>query len=230
MQPPEPLALLTPRTVAEMADAAHATQANVVTLAVAWERLIEKPEIKLEIRTPPPGPVRRMREILLDRQTVKSYSPGEILLRLRQVWGEFCALCWIFPHVDPQAPLDFGNLPPQQGVLCPAHVAAKIEDVQFEFWRIRHEQRRRHDPEARKDPRFRQEDEVALMHPVDIYGQTVSFCPDEALFCAACEHAGMLAALRWASDSRWGWEAPGIMDVAVRLDSLGGPGQTSGEP
>lgn len=222
MEVPEPVALLTPRTVVEIAAAAQATQANVVTLAVAWGRLIDKPEIDLEIRTPPPGPVRQMREILLDRRTVKSYAPGEVLLRLRQVWGEFCALCWVFPHVDPQVPIDFGNLPDGQGVLCPAHVIAKLQEVQLQFWRIRHEQRRRHDAGARKDARFQEEHEVALMHPIHVYGQDVSICSDEALFCAACEHAGMLAALRWGSDSRWAWEAPGIMDVAVRVDSLGG--------
>jgi len=106
------LSVLIPRSLDHIAAATHAVQANVATLRVAWERRSAPRDIELDIRTPPPGPVRSMREILLHRDTVKSYEPAEILLRLRQVWGEFCALAWLFPGVDPQNPINFSKLPP----------------------------------------------------------------------------------------------------------------------
>jgi len=203
----------------QVAAAAHAVQANVVTLKVAWCRQSGDPADTHDIKTPPPGPVRRLREILLDRRTVKDYTPEEILLRLRQVWGEFCALCWLFPDVDPQHPINFAQLPPSQTMRCPTHALAKLDEVQKHLWRIRHEQRRRHDREARQDPGFQKEDEIALAHPIRIYGVNILACGDEPLFSAACEYAGMLAALRWACDHRWTWEGPGIMDVTVQARS-----------
>lgn len=211
----EQLSALTPRSLDHIAAAAHVVQANVVALRVAWERRPAPHDIELDIRTPPPGPVRSMREALLDRETVKSYEPAEILLRLRQVWGEFCALAWLFPGVDPQAPINFGDLPPDQAIRCHTHTLTKLDEIQKNIWRIRHEQRRRGDREARRDPAFQKANEVALAFALRIGGVDVLKCSNEALFCAACEHVGMLAALRWASDQRWAWEAPGIMELAL---------------
>ncbi|MCG8409621.1 MAG: hypothetical protein MI923_30815 [Phycisphaerales bacterium] len=220
MQLPQSLAALTPRGPDEIAAAAHATQANVVALRVAWCRLSGQPMEDHEIKTPAPGPVRKMREILVDRHVIKSYEPNEIVIRLRQIWGEFCSLCWSFPFVDPQKPINFNDLPENQSIRCPTEVLTKLDEIQKHLWRIRHEQRRRHDSEARKDPAFHREDEIALGYPLRIYGVEILNCDDASLFTAACEYAGMLAALRWASDHRWTWEAPGIMDVTVRADSL----------
>ena len=194
----------------------------MVTLRVAWERRSAHHDIELDIRTPSPGPVRSMREALLDRETVKSYEPAEILLRLRQVWGEFCALSWLFPGVDPQNPINFSDLPPGQAIHCHTHTLTKLDEIQKNIWRIRHEQRRRGDSEARKDPAFQKAHEFALAFSLRIYGVDVLKCSNEALFCAACEHAGMLAALRWATDRRWGWEAPGIMELAMPAEGHDG--------
>lgn len=161
-----------------------------------------------------------MRKILLDRRVINSYELEEIHLRLRQVWGEFCALCWLFPFVDPQQPISFDDLPPGQTLRCPADLHAKLDEVQKHLWRIRHEQRRRHDRDAVRDPDFRRADEIAMHLAIRVFGQAVHTCRDDVLLCAACEHAGMLAALRWASDDRWAWEAPGIMDVVLSADHL----------
>lgn len=217
------LSALVPRSLDHIAAAAQVVQANVVTLRVAWGRRSVPYDVELDIRTPPPGPVRCMREALLDRETLKSYEPAEILLRLRQVWGEFCALAWLFHGVDPQQPINFGDLPQGQAIRCHTHSLAKLNEIQENIWRIRHEQRRRGDPEARKDPAFQKADEVALAFSLRIYGVDVLKCGNEALFCAACEHAGMLGALRWATDQRWAWEAPGIMELALPGETHDGP-------
>lgn len=220
MELPQRLASLSPRNPREIAAAAMATQANVAALRVAWCRHTGQSAETHEVRTPSPGPVRESRNILIDRHIIKDYSLEEVMLRLRQVWGEFCALCWLFQHVDPQNPVDFTDAINSQTLHCPAHIAHKLDDVQKHLWRIKHEQRRRHDRDARRDPAFQTEDEIALMYDIRIYGESVLTCSDDALLSSACEHAGMLAALRWASDNRWEWEGPGIMDVTVSVDSI----------
>lgn len=222
MEESQRLSALSPRSLDHIAAAAHVVQANVVTLRVAWDRRPGSHDVELDIRTPPPGPVRAMREALLDRDIVKSYGPAEILLRLRQVWGEFCALTWLFPEVDPQNPIDFSDLPPGQAIRCHTHTLIKLDEIQKNVWRIRHEQMRRGDREARKDPAFQKADEAALAFSLPIYGIDVLKCSSETLFCAACEHAGMLAALRWATDQRWAWEAPGIMELALPIEAHDG--------
>lgn len=207
------LTSINPRRPDEVAAAARAVQANVASLRVAWSRLSgERPE-KIEIGTPSPGTVREHREILIDRQVVKSYSLAEVVLRLRQVWGEFAALCWMFGHDDPHHPLDFGSAARERPMRCPRHVQEKLDAVRLELWRLRHEGRVRHDPAARREPGFRAEHDYALSHPVKVYGQDVRLCSDEDLLACACEVAGALAALRWVLDDRLEWEGPGIMEV-----------------
>ncbi len=212
---PHALASLNPRGRDALAAAAQAVQANVVALRVAWCRRAGLDPIEHDIKTPPPGPVREARELLIDRHVIKDYSLDEVTLRLRQVWGEFSVLCWLFHHEDPQHPPPFCKLPRDQPMRCPPHIHAKLVEVQAGLWRIVHEQRARNDKDAKNDPSFRREHEIALSRPVRIGGMDVRMCNDEDLFCFACEYAGMLAAVRWAIDDRWEWEGPGIMEVAL---------------
>lgn len=213
MELPQSLESVSARSIDEIRSAACATQANVVTLRVFVERRDPAQQLT-DIRTPSPGPVRRNRDILLDTQTLKTYSSGELIVRLRQVWGEFCALCWLFPHVDPQTPIDFDPLPDGQDLRCINDARAKLAQVQTDLWRLVHEQRLRHDPDARSDPAFQQDAEVAVTQRLRIYGVNVSKASDEQVFHAACEYAGMIAAFRWALDDRWAWEGPGIMKLS----------------
>ena len=219
MQTPEVLSALCPRGIDEIAAAAQAVQANLAALRVAWCKRTGQDPASHDIQPPPPGPVRKMRDILIDRHIIKDYSPDEITLRLRQVWGEFTALCWLFPHVNPQTPVAFEPLAADQTIRCPMHVYEKLEEVQRGLWRLRHEQRLRHDANAAHDPDFRREHELALVHSLSVFGESISTCGNEELLCCACEYAGMLAALRWATDNRWQWEGPGIMDVALSPNS-----------
>ena len=213
MELPQALSSVEPRSTAEIAAAARAVQANVVTLRVAIERRLGDRIDLSDIRTPPPGPVAAARELLLSAAVLKSYSADELMVRLRQVWGEFCAMCWLFPHVDPQQPVDFACLPPDQTNRCLNDAREKLETVQSDFWRLLHEQRRRHDPDARRDPQFQQDAEIAAGRRLRIYGVDVAAASDVQVLHAACEYAGMLAALRWSLDTRWTWEGPGIMEL-----------------
>ena len=211
---PLTLSALTPRSVEEIAAAARSAQANVAALRTAWCKRTAQDPAQHDIRTPSPGGIQAHREMLIDWRVIRDYSDEEVALRLRQAWGEFCALCWLFPFVDPQAPIDFAKLSPNQSLRCCQDVHTKLDQVQTGLWRMKHEQRVRMDPEARRDPAFQKEHEVAMTRPLMVYGVSVTQCSEEDLLCCACEYAGMLAALRWASDNRWTWEAPGIMEIA----------------
>lgn len=219
MDSPATLSALNPRDMEQIAACATAVQANVVALRVAWCKRTGQLQDTHDIRTPPPGPVKYMRELLLDREVTKGYSDEEILLRLRQIWGEFCALCWVFPHVDPQSPISFHPLPDGQSLRCLGQVHDKIAEVQTCLWRVKHEERLRFDPASLADPEFLRQHAIAVSRPIQLFGQDVSSCGDAELIAGACEFAGMLAALRWVVDDRWEWEAPGIMDVALQIES-----------
>lgn len=210
---PLTLSALTPRPIHEIAAAARAVQANVFSLKTAWCKRLGHDASTHDIRTPSPGAVHAARDMLIDWRILKDYSAEEIALRLRQVWGEFSALCWMFPFVDPQRPIDFDQLPENQSLRCCADIQTKLHEIQTGLWRMKHEQRLRFDPAARTDPAFQRDHEIALATRLSVFGQSISHCSDEDLLCCACEYAGMLAALRWASDNRWKWEAPGIMEL-----------------
>lgn len=212
MELPQALDSVSARSINEIRAAARVVQANVVALRVAIER--QDAALCLDdIKTPAPGPVRKLRELLISPDRLKSYSADELLVRLRQVWGEFCALCWLFPHVDPQCPIDFDDMPPGQDHRCITDARAKLEEVQSHLWRLLHEQRRRHDPNVARDPEFQRDAEIAVTQRLRIYGLLVTNASDVQVFHATCEYAGMLAALRWALDDRWSWEGPGIMKL-----------------
>lgn len=215
MEQPRVLTSLTPRGRDDVAAMAVAVQANLVTLKVAWSKRVNVPSERHEIRTPPPGAVRRFREVLIDRNAINAYDDGELALRTRQVWGEFGALCWVFGHDDPHHPPDFAHLPPRHGMRCPAHMQAKLDEIQTGLWRFRFEQRFRLDPAAQQEPGFQRDYEHALATPMLVYGQNVRVCSNEDLLLCACEFAGMLAALRWAVDDRLTWEQPGIMRLEL---------------
>jgi len=218
MELPQTISALSPRHMDDIAAAAHAVQANVVALKVADAKHRGIAPQDHDIRTPAPGPVRRSRDILIDHRTIKAYSDDEVVLRLRQTWGQFCALCWLFPFTDPQLPPNYDSLLPEQDMRCIGDAHQKLEQVQTGLWRLRHEQRLRHDPKAARSPRFQREHEFALSHPIKVYGARIDRATDRDILCCACEYAGMLAALRWATDRRWAWDAPGIMDVVLHMD------------
>ncbi len=217
MSSPDPLETVRPRPRDEVAAMAVAVQANVVTLKVAWSRRARTAPEAHEIRTPPPGAVRRFREVLIDRSALLEYSDAELALRTRQVWGEFTVLCWVLGHDDPHRPPDYASATPDAAMRCAGHLHDKIGRVAGGLWRLRHEQRWRFDPAAAADPAFAQDHQVALSTPLRVFGRAIGLCSNEELLLAACEHAGMLAALRWTLDSRRGWEAPGIMDVPAAV-------------
>ncbi len=223
METPVVLESLNPRSRDDIAAMAVAVQANVAALKVAWSKRLGIPSEQHAIQTPPPGAVRRYRETLIDRHVVAAYGDEELALRLRQVWGEFGVLCWVFGFGDPHHPPDFSNLSGDRAMHCPVHMQTKLEDVQKGLWRLRWEQRFRLEPAARQEPGFQREYEEAMATPMNVYGQSVRVCGNQELLLCACEYAGMLAALRWAIDDRWEWEGKGIMELMLGNRQAGTP-------
>jgi hypothetical protein len=157
--------------------------------------------------------VARFREHLIDRRRVQAYADAELVLRTRQVWGEFSLMCWAFHVADPQLPPAFGSLPPEHPFRCQGALLEKEAEVSRRLWRFQHEQRLRFQPERRSDPRFQRDHEIALSSPAPVYGTDVRLSTNEALIECACEHAGMLGAIRWLIDDRRVWGEAGIMDL-----------------
>lgn len=202
-----------PRRRDDAAAMAVAVQANLVTLKVAAARRVNQPTDSHSIQTESPGAVHRFREALLDRHAVAAYSDQEMLLRTRQVWGEFAVLCWAFQCNDPHHPPAFAALPSGLGLRCPMELLKKMEVVSNALWRMRHEQRVRFDADARARPDFQRDYEKAAAMPVRVYDVDVRLASPSDLIQCACEHAGMLGAIRWLADDRRTWGEPGIMEL-----------------
>src|SRR5262247_4111346 len=78
-----------------------AVQANLMTLVVAdAKRRGIKPE-QHDIIVRAPGAVKHFRETLIDPKTIAGYSDAELHLRLREIWGQFCLMGWLFSINDP---------------------------------------------------------------------------------------------------------------------------------
>jgi len=204
------------RNPADIRAVARAVQANVFQLKVSEARRKGLSPADHALRVPSPGSVTRFREILIERDMLGTYSDFELRLRLHETWGRFCLLHWYFHLTMPDGPADLANLPRDTPGRCAAELDIKHAEIHAFLWRLRFEQSRRHDPEFTAQPRFKSDNVVALRIPVAPFGKTVEDCADEELLLAACEHAGMLATLRWIMDATREWSAPGIMDVAER--------------
>jgi hypothetical protein len=212
--PAEALRPVTPRKRDDAAAMAVAIQANLVALKVAWSRRANIASDAHSIQVQPPGAVQRFREVLIDRQVIAEYSDEELVLRTRQVWGEFSVMCWAFQAPDPQHPPEFAPLPAMLAMRSIKEMLKKEAQVVQTLWRLRHEQRLRFDPDAKKDPAFQRDHEAAQGIVARVYETDIRLCSNEDLVACACEHAGMLGAIRWLIDDGRTWGEPGIMEIA----------------
>jgi len=213
MRQPQQLTPVESRPPAAAAAMAVAVQANLVQLNVACGKRSALAGVTESIRVPPPGGVKLLRETLIPRDAIAAYDDDALVMRTHEVWGQFCLLCWYFYATDPQNPLNFKNLPTGQCVHCPTSLLGKTQEIEKSLWRLRFEQRLRRDADFRRHPEFEEDWKVAQDIPAIVLGESVQVCSDESLLLGTCEFAGMLAAARWTSDSRWQWGQEGIMDL-----------------
>lgn len=217
-------------------------QANLALLRRLDARRRGLPIHQHEIQIPAPRRVERFRETLIDPIVAAAYSELELQLRLREIWGRYCALCWLFhssgmlkktdaSRRDVAPPLvggatgfqqinsgegmvDFSTLAAYAPLECFTSVEIKLAEVHGFLWRFRYEQERRGTNSA-GNTTSEERGVFARQIPARAFGKKVEDCTDEELLLASCEHAGMLAVLRWASHRRLAWDAPGIMEAGT---------------
>ncbi len=204
---------LRPRPIDDWRDMALVTQANLVALRVQQSRRSPNGDPH-DIRTPAPGVVRRMREHLLDRHMLAVMPDRDLALRCRQLWGEFSAFCWLFHGEDPNQPPAFAEVD-EEGARCAMEIAVQFEHCRQTLWRVRFEQQLRFVAAFRLRPDFHDLKTAASRITANVYGQPAHAAAPEALVLYGCETSGVMAALRWAMDDRWGWEQRGISDVGL---------------
>lgn len=201
------------RASAEVCAMGVAIQANLVQLKVADARRRAIPVSAHEIKTPSPGTVSRYRETLITTEQLRAYRPEHIRLRLHELWGQFCVFRWSV-QADPQD--ESFRFPLTGGIelRCDALLAVKHDELHAILWRLHYEQRLRHDPQYADAPTFSRDRTMAMKIPANILGKSINQCSDEELLAGSCEHAGMLAGIRWIMNRDLAWGEPHIMDVA----------------
>lgn len=184
-------------------------QANLALLRRAEARRRNMEPGGHDIHIPAPSRVDAFKESLIAPAVVNDYSDMELHLRLHELWGQYCAMRWLFQAGDHDA--DFSTFSKVRELECATSVEVKLTEVHAYLWRFRFEQRRRENPEDYNLENG--EAEIAETIPATAFDKPAQRCSDEELLFAACQHAGMLAVLRWVMDPAIAWSAPGIMDV-----------------
>jgi hypothetical protein len=198
---------------------AVAVQANLVTLVVAESKRRGNPPAQHEIKVAAPGAVKHFRETLIDPKAIAAYGDAELHLRMREIWGQFCLMAWVFSLNDPShanaaaGPIHFAAVSDDAQVHCGTSLEIKEAEIRGYLWKMLFEQRRRLDADCAKSPGFAKEIELALQIPAQGFGKPIEKLTGEQLLYLSCEYAGMLAAIRWVKNPRQVWGAPGIMDV-----------------
>lgn len=194
---------------------AIAVQANLAQLKVAGAKRHQVDPADHALGIVSPGRVTHFRETLIDRLAIKAYSEVELQLRLHEIWGRYCLMCWLFFQEGGEPFVNFATLSEDVEMRCGAALSAKLAEVHAILWRLRFEERHRmgHDAgQRREDDR---DELLAKKIPAKVFGEGVEVASDEAILRAACEHAGMLAVLRWIVEPDAAWDDPRLMVVDV---------------
>lgn len=210
---PEPVFVF-PRALDEVLEMAVVVQANLAQLKTAEVKRREASTDEVDV--PSPGPVTARRDALIDHRRIKGYTDAALHLRLHEIWGQFCVFCWALQVPDPKQPPSFRREAFDRDMQCGSALQLKKAEIEAMFWRLRFEQRVRSDAAFRASSECQTLTPVADRIPVQVFGVDPRSCEDDALLVAACEHAGMLAAIRWISDRRWTWAQDGIMELDER--------------
>ena len=200
------------RAAADIQALGKALQANLVQLRVEAQRRETADGGLNDLTVPSPGAVTNLRAALIDRHLIRAYADAELHMRLREQWGAYCALCWLV-RVE-GGTHDFSAALPDADMHCLASVETKVAEVHAMLWRLRHELRLRRDSAFRESPPARRNTLLAARIPLVVQGKSPEKASDAELLAAACEHVGMLAALRWSIRPLLAWDDPQLMVVS----------------
>jgi hypothetical protein len=202
------------RSLLEIRSMAAVVQTNLGRLQVEIEQRSRSILFSDDERIIPPKPPSRFREHIIAEAALSQYSDTALLLRMHEVWGQFCTFLWYFHRSGFQQPRDVQSLPSWPETRCAASMGAKHDEIHAVLWKLRFEQRRRGDAEYRASGTFDRDCDFSEQIPVPLFDKAIQDCTDEELLIGACEYAGMLAAIRWMTDSGRSWGEPGLMSVA----------------
>lgn len=188
-----------------------AVQANLVQLRVEATRRDGASSVLQELVVCSPGAITHHRAALIDRHVIRAYSDDELHLRLHEQWGAYGALCWVVRATGINGGHDFGGAPPDADMHCTASVEVKVAEVHAMLWRLRYELRLRRDAGYRDTIAAQRDAITAVRIPLVVQGRTPDQASDAQLYGAACEHAGMLATLRWAIRPAAHWSDVNLM-------------------
>lgn len=194
---------------------ARAVQANLVQLKVADAKRRGISSDQHHIRVPAPGYVRDFRETLIEQATIAGYPREHLELRIHEIWGQFCVMLWLFSYADSPEHADLAGLATNAEMRCGTVLEAKHDEIHAIFWLLHFEQRKRHEPSFANSPDFGGQLKLARQIPGMAFGKPVEKCSDGELLRAACEYAGMLAAIRWIM-GRASWGDAAAMAVGER--------------
>lgn len=192
---------------------AVAVQANLVQLKVADAKRRRIDPANHDLGIVAPGKVTHFRETLIDRHTIKAYSHAELQLRLHEIWGRFCLMGWLFFQDGGKPLVNFAVLPEDVEMRCGAALNVKLAEVHAILWRLQFERRRRMDMGREQKLSHEADETLAAQIPVIVLGEDVDVASDEAVLQVSCEHAGMLAVLRWMIEPHATWDDPRLMYV-----------------
>lgn len=204
------------RSAEEVRAMGVAVQANLVQLKVADAKRRGLPPSSHAIAVPAPGFVKHFRETLIPHELIASYPDLHVHLRLREVWGQYCLMLWLFELKGSAERSNLAAAPAGSEMRCGTSLDVKHDEVHALLWRLRFEQRRRGDSDYAETAEFKRDVGYAERIPSEVMGKKAADCSVEELLNGACEYAGMLAALRWTMDDRRMWGEAGIMDVDVK--------------
>lgn len=192
-------------------------QANLYALKVAASRLEGVDPSGHAISVASPGAVKRFRETLIEPAHLKAYSEAEVQLRLREIWGQFCLFGWALDRpVDPESVPNFAQLEEPALGHCETTTQAKHDELHAVLWKLRYVQRRRTDEEYASSPGARRDALLASRIRARVFDSRIEDLTDEQLLLAACEHAGMLKAIRWIMDGSLDWRREDLMVVGEK--------------
>jgi hypothetical protein len=188
-------------------------QANLVQLRVEAERRGGAEAVIGGARISSPGAIVGHREALLDRRLIRASTDTGLALRLREAWGRYCALCWVLELSQTAGAAAPRSHNPEAPLHCLPRLFVKVDEVHALLWRLRFEQQKRHDADFRASPDYAGLRELADRIPAKAHESPVAEATDDQLLSTACEHAGMLAALRWVCDRAAGWNDESLFAV-----------------
>lgn len=202
-----------PRTPLEVRNMAQVVQLNLIRLRREAEGRTPGAGLAGLPRLHEPALPLRFREALIEAAAARAYSDPALILRLHEVWGQFCLFMWYFHLATNESSAGVDALSPLPETRCGASRAAKHDEIHAVLWKLRFEQRRRADAPYRASAECRRHALLASRIPVPLFERHVEDCSDDELLVGACEYAGMLAAIRWINDASRAWGEAGIMNV-----------------